>query len=257
MSTAIASTRGPGSTEEALRAAVVAVARQLGPRGLSAGTSGNVSARCDREGAPGFVITPSAMPYEAMTPEALAWVALDQPALDQPALDQPALDEATPLAPPAHWAGSRDPSSEWRMHRDLLAQRPEVHAVVHAHAPAATALACLPDVQRTGIPAFHYMIAVAGGDDIRCAPYATFGTAALSAHAVAALEGRTACLLAHHGILALGASPDDALAVAVEVETLAQMYVHARAVGTPAVLDTTEMTRVLERFARYRSTGTD
>ena len=143
------------------------------------------------------------------------------------------------------------------MHRDLLAQRPEVHAVVHAHAPAATALACLPDVQRTGIPAFHYMIAVAGGDDIRCAPYATFGTAALSAHAVAALEGRTACLLAHHGILALGVSPDDALAVAVEVETLAQMYVHARAAGTPAVLDAAEMTRVRARFARYRSTGTD
>lgn len=247
MSMSIAPTRGAGSSEEARRAAVIAVARQLGPRGLSAGTSGNVSARCDRDGAPGFLITPSAMPYEAMTPEALAWVALDQPALD----------EATPLAPPAHWAGSRDPSSEWRMHRDLLAQRPEVRAVVHAHAPAATALACLPDVQRTGIPAFHYMIAVAGGDDIRCAPYATFGTAALSAHAVAALEGRTACLLAHHGILALGASPDDALAVAVEVETLAQMFVHARAAGTPAVLDAAEMTRVLERFARYRSTGTD
>ena len=252
MSMSIAPTRGAGSSEEARRAAVIAVARQLGPRGLSAGTSGNVSARCDRDGAPGFLITPSAMPYEAMTPEALAWVALDQPALDQPALD-----EATPLAPPAHWAGSHAPSSEWRMHRDLLAQRPEVHAVVHAHAPAATALACLPDVQRTGIPAFHYMIAVAGGDDIRCAPYATFGTAALSAHAVAALEGRTACLLAHHGILALGASPDDALAVAVEVETLAQMFVHARAAGTPAVLDAAEMTRVLERFARYRSTGTD
>ncbi len=252
MSMSIAPTRGAGSSEEARRAAVVAVARQLGPRGLSAGTSGNVSARCDRDGAPGFLITPSAMPYEAMMPEALAWVALDQPALDQPALD-----EATPLAPPAHWAGSHAPSSEWRMHRDLLAQRPEVHAVVHAHAPAATALACLPDVQRTGIPAFHYMIAVAGGDDIRCAPYATFGTAALSAHAVAALEGRTACLLAHHGILALGVSPDDALAVAVEVETLAQMFVHARAAGTPAVLDAAEMTRVLERFARYRSTGTD
>ena len=247
MNTPIASTRELGSSEEARRAAVVAVARQLGPRGLSAGTSGNVSARCDRDGTPGFVITPSAMPYEAMTPEGLAWVALDQPALD----------EVTPLAPPAHWAGSHAPSSEWRMHRDLLVQRPEVHAVVHAHPPAATALACLPDVQRTGIPAFHYMIAVAGGDDIRCAPYATFGTAALSAHAVAALEGRTACLLAHHGILALGASPDDALAVAVEVETLAQMYVHARAAGTPAVLDAAEMTRVLERFARYRSTGTD
>lgn len=247
MSMSIAPTRGAGSSEEARRAAVVAVARLLGPRGLSAGTSGNVSARCDRDGAPGFLITPSAMPYEAMMPEALAWVALDQPALD----------EATPLAPPVHWAGSHAPSSEWRMHRDLLAQRPEVHAVVHAHAPAATALACLPDVQRTGIPAFHYMIAVAGGDDIRCAPYATFGTAALSAHAVVALEGRTACLLAHHGILALGVSPDDALAVAVEVETLAQMFVHARAAGTPAVLDAAEMTRVLERFARYRHTGTD
>ncbi|MFM9013915.1 MAG: class II aldolase/adducin family protein, partial [Gemmatimonadota bacterium] len=101
-----------------------------------------------------------------------------------------------------------------------------------------------------GIPAFHYMVAVAGGDDIRCAPYATFGTAALSAHAVAALEGRTACLLAHHGILTLGVTPEAALATAVELEALAQMYVQARAAGTPAVLDAEEMARVLERFAR-------
>lgn len=230
------------SDARAVREAVVTVARALAPRGLTTGTSGNVSARADREGVAGFVITPSAMPYETMTPEALAWVALDQPSID----DEP------PLAPPARWVGPHAPSSEWRMHRDVLAHRPEVRAVVHAHAPAATALACLPDVQRAGIPAFHYMVAVAGGDDIRCAPYATFGTAALSAHAVAALEARTACLLAHHGILALGVTPEAALATAVELEALAQMYVQARAAGTPAVLDSEEMARVLGRFARYQ-----
>jgi L-fuculose-phosphate aldolase len=228
--------------EPVVRAAVVAAAQALAPRGLTTGTSGNVSARCARDGVAGFVITPSAMPYDAMTPETLAWVALDQPATD----------DETPLAPPARWIGPHTPSTEWRMHRDVLAHRPAVHAVIHAHAPAATALACLPDVQRDGIPAFHYMVAVAGGDNIRCAPYATFGTAALSAYAVAALEGRTACLLAHHGILALGATPDAALAVAVEVETLAQMYVQARAAGTPAVLDAEEMARVQERFTRYQ-----
>lgn len=230
------------SRAAAARTAVVDVARRLISSGLTTGTSGNVSTRCVRDGVAGFVITPSAMPYDAMTPETLAWVALEQSVTD----------EETPLAPPTVWTGPHAPSTEWRMHRDVLAHRPEVHAVVHAHAPAATALACLPDVQRTGIPAFHYMVAVAGGDDIRCAPYATFGTAALSTHAVAALEGRTACLLAHHGILALGASAEEALALAVEVETLAQMYLRALAAGTPAVLDAEEMARVRDRFARYR-----
>jgi len=127
------------------------------------------------------------------------------------------------------------------------AARGDVRAVVHTHAPFATTLACL----RRGIPAFHYMVAVAGGNDIRCAPYATFGTQELSDHAVAALAGRRACLLANHGMIAVGTSLEQALALAVEVETLAEMYWRASQMGEPALLSDTEMTRVLEKFALY------
>lgn len=138
------------------------------------------------------------------------------------------------------------------MHRDVYLARPEIESVVHAHPPHATALAVLPEIQRDGIPAFHYMVAVAGGDDIRCAPYATFGTQALSDHAVAALADRRACLLANHGILALGGDVAEALALAVEIETLAQMYAQARVLGVPVVLDAEEMARVRERFVDYK-----
>ena len=216
-------------SERAIRVAIVAGARQLRPLALSTGTSGNLSQRWTRDGVAGMLITPSAVPYEAMTPEMVVWV---------------------PFAGSDGVQGR--PSSEWRMHRDLYVARPEIEAVVHAHPPHATALAVLPEIQREGIPAFHYMVAVAGGDDIRCAPYATFGTQALSDHAVAALADRRACLLANHGILALGGDVAEALALAVEVETLAQMYVQARLLGAPVVLDAEEMARVRERFVDYQ-----
>ena len=128
-----------------------------------------------------------------------------------------------------------------------LRARPEVGAIVHTHSPFATTLACLD----RGIPAFHYMVAIAGGSDIRCAPYATFGTQALSDHAVAALAGRRACLLAHHGMIATGPSLQGALALAVEVETLAEMYWRALQVGEPRLLPDDEMHVVLEKFATY------
>ena len=144
--------------------------------------------------------------------------------------------------------GGRTPSSEWRFHRDIYAARPEVMAIVHTHSMFATTLACLD----RGIPAFHYMIAVAGGSEIRCAPYATFGTQELSDHAVRALEGRKACLLSHHGIIALGESLAQALALAVEVETLAEMYWRALQIGEPRLLDEEEMREVLTKFAAYK-----
>jgi L-fuculose-phosphate aldolase len=143
--------------------------------------------------------------------------------------------------------GTRLPSSEWRFHRDIYAARPEVGAIVHAHSPFATTLACLD----RGIPAFHYMVAMAGGDDIRCAPYATFGTQALSDHVVTALAGRRACLLAHHGMIATGSTLATALALAVEVETLAEMYWRALQVGEPELLSATEMQVVGEKFRTY------
>ena len=147
--------------------------------------------------------------------------------------------------------GTRLPSSEWRFHRDIYRARRDVNAVVHTHAPFATTLACL----HRGIPAFHYMVAVAGGRDIRCAPYATFGTQELSDHAVAGLAGRDACLLANHGMIAVGASLARALALAVEVETLAEMYWRALQIGEPRLLPDAEMDVVLEKFRTYGQPG--
>jgi len=148
---------------------------------------------------------------------------------------------------------SRRPSSEWRFHRDIYAARHDAKAIVHTHSPFATTLACLD----RGIPAFHYMIAVAGGPDIRCSPYATFGTQELSDHAVRALDGRRACLMSHHGMIAIGPSLTHALALAVEVETLAEMYWRALQIGEPDVLSVQEMDSVLEKFAAYGGRRTE
>jgi len=138
----------------------------------------------------------------------------------------------------------RRPSSEWRLHADVLAARDDVQAVLHCHPIHGTALAC----HDRGIPPFHYMTAVAGGDDIRCAPYATFGTAELSALAVEALEARQACLLARHGLVSLGTTLDQALRLAVEVETLARMYLQALQLGEPPLLSPDQMRDVHAQF---------
>ncbi len=203
-----------------MREGLVAAARRMAELGLSRGASGNLSVR---DGA-GFLVTPSALPYDRLEPGDVVAMTMD-----------------------GEVEGPGTPSTEWRIHRDVLAARPEVGAVLHAHPPFATALACL----RRPIPAFHYMVAVAGGTDVRCAPYARFGTQELSDHALAALAGRRACLLANHGILALGAELDAALAVAVEVETLAEMYWRALQAGEPVLLTDAEMAEVLEAFEGY------
>jgi L-fuculose-phosphate aldolase len=202
------------------REALIATARRLNPSGLNQGTSGNLSHRVED----GFLVTPTGMEYEALQPEDIVFMRFD-----------------------GNTDGPRLPSSEWRFHRDILASRPEVHAVLHTHSLHCTALACL----RRGIPSFHYMVAVAGGSDVRCAPYATFGTEALSRHAVAALEGRRACLLSNHGLITVGADLAGAFKLAVEVETLAAMYLRALQVGEPVLLDEAEMAVVLEKFRTY------
>lgn len=207
--------------DEALRGAVLSAAQAMNALSLNRGTSGNVSARCDA----GFVVTPSALRYDRMTPADLVTMTLDG----------------------AVASGARAPSTEWPFHREIYRARPEVHAIVHAHPPFATTLACVD----RGIPAFHYMIAVAGGRDIRCARYATFGTDELARNAVEALDGRRACLLAHHGMIAVGANPEAALALAVEVEALAEMYWRALQIGEPPLLPDDEMERVLAKFAHY------
>ena len=206
-----------------LRAEVIAGCRELTRLGLTHGTSGNVSVRRDSSS---LFVSPTGMAYESLKPDDVPLVTLD-----------------------GRWFGRRRPSSEWRFHRDIMAARTDVGAIVHAHSRHATALACTG----RGIPAFHYMVAVAGGDDIRCAPYHTFGTQELSDAALTALEGRKACLLAHHGIIAVGTDLGAALKLAGEVESLAAQYCTALALGNVELLDRAQMRRVIEKFRTYGS----
>lgn len=213
-------------TDRDAREALVTASGKLVALGLNRGAAGNLSLRHGD----GFLVTPSGVPSEQMRPEQIVEMGLV-----------------------GSWSGPWKPSSEWRFHRDIYAARPEIGAVVHTHATAATGLACLG----RGIPAFHYMVAVAGGPDVRCAPYATVGTQELSDHALAALEGRMACLLAHHGMITIGRSLDAAIAVAVEIEHLAEIYLRLLPLGEPPVLDCAAMTKVFEVFHSYGSTAQD
>ena len=216
-----------GQRKRTLRAEVIAAAREMNALGINRGKSGNVSARLHDAGFDGYLITPSGMPYADIAADDIVAMPLDGDA------------EAA--------RGRRLPSSEWRFHRDVYRARPDASAIVHTHAPFSTSLACL----QRAIPAFHYMVAVAGGKDIRCASYATFGTQALSDQAVVALEGRNACLLANHGMIAIGATLAAALALAVEVESLAEVYWRALQVGPPILLSDAEMETVVAKFRTY------
>lgn len=206
--------------EAALRLALVAAARSLTTQGLNRGTSGNIGVRLEQS----FLVTPSGVPAEEMLPAAMVEMDFSGTIL-----------------------GPGEPSSEWRFHRDILAVRAEIGAVVHTHSRYATALACL---QRE-IPAFHYMIARAGGDSIRCTPYALFGTQELSDLALRALHERKACLLGNHGMIALGFDLADAIAMAVEVESLCEQYWSALQLGAPKLLSVSQMQAVLEKFKHY------
>lgn len=209
------------STDTAQRAELVAACRELTHRGLTYGTSGNISIRCDTRG---FFISPTGADYETLESEDIALLGFD-----------------------GRWCGRRRPSSEWRFHRDILAVRADVGAIVHTHSRYATALACTG----RGIPAFHYMVAVTGATEIRCAPYRTFGTQELSDAALGALGQSKACLLANHGVIALGADVREALQLAGEVENLAAQYCAAAALGDVRILDESEMLRVVEKFRTY------
>lgn len=204
-----------------LRREIIDTARLFNRTGLSTGTSGNLSART-RDG---YLITPTGVAYDDLKPGSLVELDLDGRRLE----------------------GDLTPSSEWQFHADIYRERPEVRAVVHAHSPYATGLACT----RQGIPGFHYEVAMAGGINIRCAEYATFGTRALARHALRALDGRMACLLANHGQIALGDSVPAALAMAVKVETLARQYCLARQCGEPVLLEEDEMRVNVAKFRSY------
>ena len=211
---------------------VLATARAMNASGINRGSAGNVSARCEG----GFMITPTGMAYDACTAGDMVKVMRSGIQAD-----------GTDGTAGASLATPRKPSSEWRFHRDIYAARPEAGAVVHTHSPFATALAC----QGQDVPAFHYMVARFGGVDVRCAAYATFGSQELSDAIIGALDGRCACLMAHHGMVVFGRDCDHALALAVELETLCEQYWRVLQLGAPKLLPAEEMTRVLAKFASY------
>jgi len=205
---------------------IVEAVRKLTALGLNRGTSGNVSVRLESS----FLVTPSGIPAEDLLPDALVEMDFHGAIL-----------------------GGGKPSSEWRIHRDILAARAEIGAVVHSHSRYATTLACL----HREIPAFHYMIAAAGGESIRCTPYALFGTQELSDLALQALADRKACLLGNHGMLALGVDLRAAMTLAVEVESLCEQYWSALQLGEPKLLSKDQMLAVMERFKTYGQRGGD
>jgi L-fuculose-phosphate aldolase len=206
------------------RRAIVDACRRMNALGINQGTSGNISVRHGD----GLLITPTSVPYEAMTPDQIVFMEMN-----------------------GSHAGDQRPSSEWRFHLDIMRSRNEVEAVVHAHPTYCTILA----IMGLEIPPIHYMIAVAGGDSIRCSPYATYGTPELSQHALTALEGRFACLLGHHGMIAIGSSLAKAMWLAVEVETLARQYHGCLQIGQPVLLPKDEIERVRVKMAGYGLTG--
>ena len=210
-------------TDHDHRAGIIAKCLEMNASGLNHGVSGNVSARSGD----GMLITPSGVAYNAMTPEMIARLPLGDSS--------------------GAWEGPLKPSSEWRFHHAIYRARADVHAIVHAHPIHCTALA----MARKPIPAAHYMVAIFGGDDVRCGGYATFGTEALSDHAVTALDGRMACLLANHGMIALGETLDKAMWRAVELEVLAHQYCVSLQIGGPVLLNDDEMAQATAKMKDY------
>jgi L-fuculose-phosphate aldolase len=204
----------------ALRREIIAACQDMNRRGINQGTSGNISARV----AEGLLITPSGFPYDEMKPADIVLMKTD-----------------------GSHVGRLKPSSEWRFHTSIMATRPEVGAVVHTHSMFATTLSCLG----LEIPAVHYMIAAAGGTNIRCVPYITYGTQELADAALQALEDRNACLLANHGMIVVGPTLKRAMWLAIEVETLAAQYWRALQVGKPNILSEAQVLAVMEKFKTY------
>lgn len=207
-------------SELKLRESIIAACLEMNRSGLNQGTSGNISLRW-RDG---LLITPTSLPYDQMTPDDIVFLGMD-----------------------GRTEGQNQPSSEWRFHRDIMKAKPEVAAIVHAHPIYSTIIA----IMGLEIPPLHYMVAIAGGSTIPCAPYATFGTEALSDHAVAALKDRTACLLEHHGLIATGPTLDKAMWLAVEVETLARQFHGCLQIGGPRLLPVEEIENVRQRMKTY------
>lgn len=201
------------------RQELIATVQKMNALGINQGSSGNASVRVDG----GYLITPSGMAYDDLAPEDIVEMSFD-----------------------GEVSGRRNPSSEWRFHHNLLESRADFGAVLHTHGKGVMTIAC----QRLELPPFHYMIAMAGGNTIRCADYATFGTQELSDNALKAMEERKACLLANHGLLVGETNLERALGLAVEVETLCETYWRILQIGTPVLLSDAEMDAVKEQFSK-------
>jgi L-fuculose-phosphate aldolase len=215
----------PATANLELRQEIISTCRRLDALGLNQGTSGNISVRASHDPADGFLLTPTSLDYDLMAPADIVHV-----------------------APDGACSGARRPSSELPFHLAIMRARPDARAIVHTHSTHATAVSCL----RRGIPAVHYLIALFGGADIRCAEYATFGTEQLSTNVVRALAGRRAALLANHGLIVVGDNLAHALSLTVEMEQLAKLYLATLAAGIrPVILDNAEIARVTERFRTY------
>lgn len=210
-------------TENQIRKKIIALCLQMNATGLNQGTSGNISARFKDF----MLITPSGIPYEDLKPADIAKMKI----------------EGEDFA----WKGPSKPSSEWHFHRAILKEKPDINAIVHTHSTFSTVVS----IARDDIPACHYMIAAFGGNTVRCAEYETFGTAELSRSMLKAMEGRSACLLANHGMVAGGKNLDNAMWAAVELETLSRQYYYAKLAGNMIILPDDEMARVLEKFKSY------
>ena len=210
-------------TENQIRKKIIALCLQMNATGLNQGTSGNISARFKQY----MLITPSGIPYEQLKPADIAKMKIDGDDFE--------------------WKGPSKPSSEWHFHRSILQAKPHINAIVHTHSTFATVVS----IARDDIPACHYMIAAFGGDTVRCAQYQTFGTPELSGSILVAMKDRTACLLANHGMIAGGKNLDNAMWAAVELETLAKQYYHAKLAGNMVILPADEMLRVIDKFKNY------
>ncbi len=210
--------------EAGKRERIVEAMGKLDALGLNRGSAGNLSLRHAIDAQDGMLITPTGMGADDLRPQDIVWLGFD-----------------------GTLRGDWKPSSEWHFHQALYRFRPDLQAVVHTHSPHATALACL----RRELPAFHYMVAVAGGDSVRCTPYHTFGTEALSQAVAAAMIDRNACLMANHGLVAAGATLAQAMKITVEIESLCGVYLQALSVGPPALLNGAQMAEVIEKFKHY------
>ena len=207
---------------------IIEYSLKLNSTNLSPLRSGNISMRSKEAEKDGYLITPSGKKYESLKPEDIVFMGLNEEEKKN--------------------GSENKPSSEWRFHRDIYMNKKNAEAIVHAHSPHATAVSS----HGKSIPPFHYMIALAGGDDIKCAEYATFGTDELSRNIIEALENRSACLMSNHGQVAFGKNLDQAFELAQEIENICHQYTIALKLGKPKILSFEEMKKVLEKAKDYK-----